>query len=969
MRIPNDTEDVKPHKNHKFRWLFFALGLLVLFVIIQGVSGFYVNLLWFRSYHLDNVWKTLLAYKLGLGAVFIAFGFLICWINIWLIERSTPPALALGYEHKYAHKFQHSFVAKRMIVRFLLSLLFGLVFGIGASSEWRNWLLFEHAVSFGRVDPIFHRDISYFVFRLPFLTFVSSWMQIVIVISIIIALVGHILSGAVRVDQKKLKIEQRALAHISLALAGFALFRAWAYYYVDRFTLEFSHDGVTAGASYIDTHVRLPADNLLAVISLAVFVILIFNVYHRTLARLAISVGLWVLLVLSLEVIYPAIVEAFQVLPQQNTLELNSIKNNITATRYAMGIASVQETPFPANQDLNSGVVKQFSTEISNALLWDPAILSQTLVSLQGIKSPYTLTAPQTDRYVIKGRKTPVVISVKVVNPAADIGQGWVTAHTIYTHGQGTVAISGNEESTTGSPHFLLSKLVTETSGNLHLKQEDSLSYYSPISSNYIITNSRSATGDHKSAHHSKNNSVHNYSEQYNGLGIGLNSILVRMASAIHFDSASILFSNLIHSNSKLIPIPNVVQEIQTALPFLKVSDNPYPVISNGQLYWLDNAYTVSSYYPYGQPIDDSVLPSNSVLHSSFNFIRDSVIAVENATTGNMSFYVLPGNNPIMTSYEETFSGLFKPISAMDASLREHLRYSQSLFMLQSAMYGLYHTKNPSAFYNSLSAWQIPQLSQKQPKNSGQSITSYGNGTSFFYPTYEFLSSSGQSSPSFDLIEPLVPYSITNSAQNLTSLLMVSSGKKTFGMIHAYKVPSSKDIAGPVLANNQIIDSKQLINFSTSLNKSVAKVVMGNIEILPIADSLLYLEPLYIVPRGSQFLELHGVVAYYQAKVAIGSNQQEAVAEIFSNASNDNSTPADISAEIEKYIGQAVSDDSLAKHALDQGNLGMYQIYEERSNQILSEIQGMIQKLPVKAAHQNIIKKTNSLAQSSKLSA
>jgi len=968
MRIPNDTVELNPHKSYKFKGLIFVFGLLVLFVIVQGISGFYINLLWFRAYHLDSVWKTLLAYKLGLGAVFIVLGFLVCWINVWLIERGTPPALALGYEHKYAHKFQHSLIAKKTIVRFLLSLLFGLVFGIGASGQWKNWLLFEHAISFGKVDPIFHRDISYFVFRLPFLTFIVSWMQVVIAISIVIALLGHVLSGAIRIDQRKLKIEQRALAHISLALAGFTLFRAWAYYYVDRFTLELSHDGVVAGASYIDIHVKLPADNLLAIVSLAAFVILVVNVYHRTLALLIISAGLWALLAVSLGVVYPAVVEAFQVLPQQNTLELASIKNNITATRYAMGIASIQETPFPANQDLNYSVVKQFSTEINNALLWDPTVLSQTLLSLQGIKNPYTLSTPQIDRYLVQGHKTPVVISAKVINPTADIGQSWVTVHTIYTHGQGAVAILGNEENKTGSPQFLLSKSTTGGSGNLHLRQADSPNYYSPISSGYIITNSRSKVGNHKSGHHGQNNMVHKYDEQYNGLGIGLGSLLVRMASAIHFDSASILFSNLINSNSELISIPNVVQELQRALPFLEVSNNPYPVISNGQLYWLDNAYTTSTYYPYGQPVDSSVLPTNSALKTPFNFIRDSVVTVENAATGNMNFYVLPGKNPLMASYEATFPGIFKPISAMNAGLRDHLKYPQSLFMLQSATYGLYHVKSPSIFYNSLSAWQIPKLLQKQSKSSSQVISSYGNATSFFYPTYEFLSASGQKTPSFDLVEPLVPYSITNSAQNLTSLLTVSSGKKTFGNMHAYRIPDNKDIVGPVLANNEIIDSKQLINFATLLNKSASKVVMGNIAILPIADSLLYLEPLYITPKGSQFLGLYGVAAYYQGKVAIRPNQQEAVAEIFNNSVNHNLTSPNISAAIEKLINQAVSDDGIANHALIEGNLGMYQLYEQRSNHILSNVQGMLKKLPVKVTHKKASKTTDLPAKSSKLS-
>ena len=944
MRIPSETEEVRPRKKHRIRWLVAIFAILVLIVILQGISGFYINFLWFRSYHMSAVWKVILAYKLGLGAVFIVVGFLICWVNVWLIERAAPPALALGYERKYVQSFQRSFMTKRMAVRFLVSILFALVFGIGASGQWRNWLLFEHAVAFGKVDPIFHRDISYFIFRLPFLTFVVSWMQLVIIFSIIIALVGHVLSGAIHINERKLRVEPRAMAHISLLLAGFALFRAWAYYYVDRFTLEFSHDGVVAGASYLDIHVRLPADNLLTIVSLAAFFILVVNIYHRKLSLLIISAGIWVLLVLSLEVVYPAVLEAFQVLPQQNTLELPSIKNNILATRFASGISSVHKASFPANQDLNYGVVKQFSTEIDDALLWDPNIISQTLTDLQGVGSPDILTNPQPDRYVIGGHNVPVILSVKAVSNQLDKGQGWVVNHIVDTHGQGIVAIAGNTSVTSeGKPQFLNLHSTQDTS--LSLTDKGSMVYYSPIAGTYTIVSTQSSIDKHRSA-----NKTSKLAPTYSGLGLGLNSFLVRLASAIHLDSASILFSNQVNASSKLLPITNVTQEIQKSLPFLEVSDNPYPVVSNGQLYWLDSAYATSSYYPNAQPLDSSLLPSGSVLHVQSNFIRDAVIAVENASTGNMNFYILPGKDPLMQSYAETFPSLFEPIKDMPTTLRKHLLYPENLFVLQSAIYGLYHVGSPSIFYNSLDAWQVPISGQFETKGFKQKIPVRRTMQGVFRPQYEFLSSENGRTNNFYLVEPLVPYSSTGSEQNIVSFLTVSSDEKTFGSISAYNISADKNITGPTLASNQILLSKELINLSNKLNKAGSEVVAGQIEILPIADSLLYLEPLYVFSPGSQLMRLYGVAAYYKTHIVIGTTQQNAVEQIFASGSHINLPPVSISSQVQQLIVTAGSDATIAEKALNQGNLGRYQLYEQYSHQAISKAEEILGQVPDKTS-------------------
>ena len=887
----------------------------------------------------------MLAYKLGLGATFIVMGFLVCWTNIWLIERSTPPALAVGYEKKYIQIFQHSLMSRRILIRFLLSLLFALVFGIGASGQWKNWLLFEHAVAFHKFDPIFHRDISYFIFRLPFLTFVVSWVQIIIIVSFVLALAGHILSGAIRVEQKKIKMEQRALAHISLILAGWALFRAWAYYYVDRFTLELSHDGVVAGASYVDMHVRLPADNLLAIVSLAAFVVLVVNIYHRKMALLMIAAGLWVFLVLALEVVYPAALEAFQVLPQQNTLELGSIKNNISATRYATDISGVSSLPFPANQDLNYGVVKSFANEINNVLLWDPEEIVPTLSAGGYAKNPYILTPPQVNRYVVGKSEIPVLMSVQSVDNEALVGKSWVLSHIAYSHAQGVVSVSGIGVSARGAPEVLTGTGKNGSAARLSLSGSGGEVYYSSAApERYVIVNGPGSATSKKQAGAS---SVKNIS--YSGLGIGLGSFLVRMASAIHFDSASIMFSNLIGQNSNLIPITNVTQEMQNALPFLRVSANPYPAIAGGQLYWMDNVYATSAYYPNAQPLDSSVLPADSALRVQDNFVRDGIIAVENASTGAMNFYVTPGSDPMIKAYQEALPGVFKPIADMSAVLKQHLEYPQSLFMLQSAAYGIYHVSNPSVLYNSLKAWQIPVAPAAVLKKGKEKFPFVGE-TGPFEPNFEMLPFESDGHLNFDLIEPLVPYSLGAPAENLTSFLTASSSYKSFGDIYAYNVGSDRNISGPFFAVQQIMISKAMVNLAATIHKIGSNVILGKVEILPLADSLLYEEPVYISSTSSQVLRLYGVAVYYDGRVALGSGSYDAIVQLFAHTGNQTplSSLTTIS-DAQKFINMAAQESAIAKSYLSRGDLGNYQLYEQKSASDVLQAKELLSKyLPVK---------------------
>ncbi len=923
MRVPTEAP-LREQGRRRSVWILAVLAaIVVLLIVIQGASGFYINYLWFRATGIESVWRVMLSAKLGLGAVFVVIGFVMIWSNLWLVEKIAPRALFLAPETEFVRRYQAVVTPHAFALRTVVSFFLGLALGSGTSSQWQNWLLFGHSVTFGRKDPLFHRDASFFVFQLPFLSFLVDWVLVALVVTLLVSVVGHFLNGAIRVQGRLPRVEPRALAHVSLLLGLMALVRAWAYYFVDRFTLALAHDGVVAGASYTDIHVRLPAMTMLAIVSLAAFVILIVNVYQRTLVLPAIAAGLWAFLAIVLGVVYPALVQALRVTPSQSTLELHSIANNIQATNYSMGIDKVAVTPFPVNNDLKPGDVQRYHQVLADASLWDPALTSSTFTALQGLKAYYQLTPLALDRYRFGGTLAPVVVTVRGLSSAGVPSPSWVNSHLQFTHGEGAVVASSTSADSQGNPSFLLGNLPPQASApGLSLSKSGARVYFAPGQSQYVIGNSRQREVDYQTANGASAES------SYNGQGIGLGSFFVRLAAAVHLRDFNLLVSKLITPRSKLIFEPDVRARAASALPFLTVDTNPYAVVANGQLYWMLDAYATTSYYPDAQQADTTGLPGGSALAGGYDYVRDAVKIVENATTGQMSYYVLPGAGPMMTAYGEAFPHLFQPLSRMPAALLAHLRYPQDLMNVQSAMYGRYHVTVPGTFYASSQAWQLAESS------TSVGGSPRGGLAGPYQPNYELLQLPGDNALSFDLVEPLVPYSPQGQYQTLSSLMVASSTAASYGELQALDTPNSRSIKGPGLVNAAINSNKKISSIITPLDLSGSAASLGTLSILPIADSLIYIRPLYVSSSQTSFPQLQDVIVVYSNTIEIAPTLSQALAGVFgSNSTGGGSgggatgggSSASISAQVRQLIAQASADYQAASAALSSGQLGAYQ--------------------------------------------
>ena len=932
MRVPSSQQQQLHQLSARRRsaWILALLvAIVAALVLLDGFSNFYANYLWFHWAGVGEVWGTITATKVVLGAVFVAIAFLLCYVSLFLVDTIAPRALFMAPDSELVRRYQAVAGPHAAALRAGVSFLVALLLGVGASSQWRHWMLFEHAVPFGRVDPLFNLDDSFFVFRLPFLSFLVNWLLLALLVVFVVSVAGHFLNGAIRL-QSSSHIEPRALAHLSLLLGAMALVRAWGYYFVDRYLLELSSNGVVAGADYTDVHVRLPALTLLAVVSLAAFVLLVFNAYQRSLVLPLVALGLWGLLALTLEVIYPAAVQAFRVTPSQGTLELPYIKRNISATQYAMGINAVTTRRFPANEDLTPGVLAQYRASLQDAQLWDPTFAQSAFNQLQDGWSYFKLSKLATDRYVLHGRLTPVDIGVRELNASRLASRSWVNTHLVFTHGYGAVLAPANSSSPNGNPEFKLGFLPPTSSDGLPKLSQPAV-YFAPGESGYFVVDSKLREVDYQDP-----GTAATRSSRYRGSGgVPIGSFWSRLAFAVQLKDFNLLVSKLVTPHSRLVTVPDIRQRAQKALPFLTVDENPYPVIDHGHIDWVVDAYTTSSSFPDAQPAKTETLPSSSPLAGKYNYIRDAVKVVVNAYTGKMHFYVLDPSDPIIQAWEDAFPGMFQPASAMGPTLKVHLRYPQELLQVQAAMYGAYHVSQPSQFYSGADAWQISETSTSRSGSPRQPLPRGADGQVATYrPIYELLQLPGEHKPSFEAVEPMVPYSATGQLQTLSAVLFANSAfGRHYGVLEALVTPRG-GIEGPGLANAQIMHNPIISARLSQLDQGGSVVMLGNVQTLPIADSLLYVRPLYVSSSQTNFPELVDVIMVYGKQIVMEPTLSQALKDVFGTGVGVSTTgptatspgpTQSVPASIKRLLSDAARDYRAAGKALAQGNLGTYQ--------------------------------------------
>ncbi len=647
-------------------------------------------------------------------------------------------------------------------------------------------------------------------------------------------------------------------------------------------------------------------------ISVAAVVILLVNIRRRGWALPVLAVGLWAFVAIVVGAIYPAVYQALKVNPAQNKLEQPYIARNIKATRAAMGLDNVQTKQFGAKQTLTNADVQTDAPTLESVRVWDPALTAQTYARQQTLRSYYTFNTLAMDRYQVNGQLAPTVVGVRQVNDADLPAQGWVNEHLQYTHGYGMIASPANQATSNGEPVFAIQNVPpTSTAGLPQIKQP---SVYFGLSNpaggdvDYVVANTKQEEIDYQLANGS------NKESHYTGDGGIPMTELNKLAFAVRFGDLNLLISDQITPKSRLMFVRDITQRVQKAAPFLSLDSDPYPVLVNGQLDWVQDAYTTTDHYPYSQDADQTILPLASGLQQNFNYVRNSVKVITNAYTGKMTFYVMDPHDPIIRTWERIFPSMFTPSSKMPSDLRQHIRYPEDLFMVQAQMFGRYHITQPQAFYNAGDAWTLSQDpgSGSPSSQAQQTFTTTPQGqlvstgqTQRMAPLYQVLQMPGQQALDYNIMDAYVPVSKSNQLQTLSGFMVGGSDPGQYGKLTVYVTKPGQGIDGPALVEGRIQENAAVSRQISLLDQGGSSVQLGNVLMVPVESevTMLYFRPLYVQASRNAVPELQDVIAVFSGQgeksthVAMAPTLSGALKQIFTslnlpNTSGPGSGPA-----------------------------------------------------------------------------
>jgi len=868
-----------------------VIALIVLLTSLRGIAGFWTDYLWFHQLGFGSVFTGILGAKIALALIFAAIVFVFLLANLIVADRIAP-RLALGPQDEIALRYREAVGRHAPKVRIVVALLFSLILGIGQSSQWNNWLLFTHAQSFHATDPQFHRDIGYYVFKLPFYQSLVSWSFGTILVITFVTAVFHYLNGGIKLQTPNptQRVSPQVKAHVSVLLGILALVKGAGYYF-QQYSLVGSTRGFVKGALYTDVHAQLPAFRLLMVISFIAFALLMVNIYLRGWTLPALGVGLWFLVSIAAGAIYPAIIQRYTVKPVENRKEQPYIQRNITDTKAAYGLTNVTAIPFAADNSLTAASVDNNSATVRNVRLWDPfpGITPATFSQLQSIRGYYQFIDTDVDRYPLDGGQTQTLLSVRELNQASlPGGKSWVNSHLQYTHGYGAVLAPANAVTTSGTPVFNISNIPAATTNGAPQIDKPQI-YFGEQTPNFSIVDSQQPELDYDTAGAP-------VTSHYAGTGgVSVGSLIRRSAFALRFSDLNILISGNVTSSSKILYIRDISARIHKVAPFLKLDSDPYATIIDGRIVWVQDAYTTTNRYPYAQDYGNTGrLPSTSGLNTSFNYVRNSVKATVDAYDGTVSLYVQDPTDPIIKAWQSAFPKLFKAKSAMPLALPAHLRFPEDLFRVQTDMWGRYHLSDPQAFYQAGDAWnpaQDPGVGTQTATPTTQAPVLLPNGRVGFPtgvkeqdPFYLLMQLPKETQQSFLLLQPMVALSQSaTNQQNLTAFMVAKSDPDNYGQLQVFTMPAGQRIPAPAQIDSLIQQDTAVSKDISLLNTNGSEVLLGNVLTIPIEQSLLYVRPLYVSSKssGQALPELKRVIVVYNNNVYYENTLQEALQDAF----------------------------------------------------------------------------------------
>ena len=911
-----------------------VLVLVALLFSLRTLANFWTDYLWFDSVDFGGVWRTLLFTKIVLGVIGIAVAFGLMFANLWLAGRVGPDLGEPGPGEEIVLRYRRWVRNRSWWVLLGVSAFFGLVLGLAVAGWWEDWLLFANHQPFGVTDPVFNRDVGFYVFQVPFWRDLLGWAFQFVIVTLLVVTAFHYLSGNIRVHSRGLRAAPGAKVHLSVLLALLVGLKAVGYW-LDQFDLLYSERGAIFGASYTDIHARLPALRLLFFISLFAALLLLASIRWRGWILPATAVGLWLVTSIALGGIWPAAVQRFSVQPDEINKELPYIARNIESTRFAMGLADVEVRDFAADQTLDAAALLANSPTIDNIRLWDPTVLLTTYRQLQELRPFYQFYDVDVDRYPLDSQITQVMLASRELDEASLPGSGWVNRHLVFTHGFGAVVSPANSVTPEGQPAFLV-KDITPPAGI-----DDVLSITQPriyfgeaiSSSNFVVVGTKEQEVDYP-LESSAGEATFAFNSYDGEGGIPMGSFFRRAAFALRFADLNTLISGQITGDSRILMVRNIRDIVEKAAPFLHADADPYTVIVDGRLVWVIDLYTTTDRYPYSTPAYTGRLnASRSGLPDEFNYIRNSVKATVDAYDGTVTFYVVDETDALLRTYRGIFPSLFTPMAEMPATLREHLRYPEDLLRVQSDTYTLYHVTDPRVFFNNTLAWQIARDPATTPTESLR--VAYSADTRPMVPYYLLMRLPAEENLSY-----LALQSFTASARpNMVSFLVAKSDPEEYGDLISFQLPQGSFVDGPGQVGARINQDAEVSKEFTLLGQEGSEVIQGNMLVVPIEESILYVQPIYISARQeggglntTALPEFKRVVVVFGNEIIMRETLAEALTVVFGEGpgpvtTTTTTTPGgggEVSDQVRDLLDQAQAAFIEADAALRNGDLAGY---------------------------------------------
>jgi uncharacterized membrane protein (UPF0182 family) len=942
-----------------------VIGVIVAVVVLvlafgSRILGMYVDWLWFGEVGFREVFWTRIWGQLLVGLAGFAAFFVIIWANVELARRLAPDFRA---DVDGTLLEPRSPAVRRWvgIGGALVCVIVAFMAAVAASGAWQRVLLYLNQVSWGTDDAQFGRDLSFYVFSVPFWQAVLSFVLAALIASLVLAAIVHLIMGGIELRQKPgrpadaetgpspfaraqqaapqipqvdIKLGGRAVAHLSALLAAIfivvgigQLFKAW--------DLLYSTAGAIYGAAYTDVVIRLPMTRVTMVIAFILAAVLVWNIWRRH-QWWPLTIAVWIVALIVLRGVVPAVYQSLIVNPNQLSKERDYIARNLEATRMAYDLEAIVQKPLDTKEALTPQKLSENQPTLRNIRLWDPDTLVTSYRQLQELRPYYIFLDADVDRYTVNGVYRQTMLSARELNIEGlpQQAQTWVNQHITYTHGFGVAMSAVNQVTSDGSPDFLV-KDVPPVSSATNLEIEQPRIYFGERGTGYSLVNTKEGEFDYPGA------AGDVYTDGYSGSGgVPISPLLNRLAFSARYGTIKFFTTSALTSESRIIFRNDIRERIHAAAPFLGLDPDPYMVIAEGRLWWVQDAYTETSRYPYSTPQGDR------------NYLRNSVKIVIDAYNGSMTFYAWDDEDPLLATWRAIYPELFTPRSDVPPALLEHVRYPEGLFDIQAEVWSTYHVDGPDVLYNKGDQWMIPE-----------NVSLDGTGPMQAY--YVIMRLPGEEKEEFLLMIPFVP----NGRQNMIAWLGARSDVPQYGTALNYLFSKSTTVFGPNQVESAINQDPEISAQRTLWGQQGSAVILGNLLVVPIEDSLLYVQPLYLQSDQTQLPQLKRVIVFYRAPALAGgeSNAKQVVAmeptlgealaaafgEGFDRGSASGGTAGGtgggeagggLSAEARDLVARANEEFNAAQDALQAGDFAEYGRRIDALEQALTDLQRLQQQ-------------------------